>query len=1198
MKPEHFSRSAVLLLCIAWATFVSSFPAAGQRAAAADEIRIVEAQGLVELSTDGGVRWVKTQKDQMVKTGDWLRTGENSGLRLLLSDQSTAVFNELTEIEVLPPHQPQAQAGWRLIRGLFAFFHRDKPGRIRVVTRGAAAGVDGTTWAMQVDFVDNVERTTLFVIDGVVRFGNELNELVVTNSQGAVVVLGQAPVYTAGFIVNNVLQWAFYYPAVLNLDELPLAPAEEQALAESMKNYRAGELLAALASYPAGRQPATDAERVYYAALLLSVGQAAKAETILATVAADASPRLTRLSAALRHLIAAVKLDQSTNPPIDQSTLSTEFLAASYYEQSLGRGDESLLKALELARQSVAVAPNFAFGWARVAELEFSFGRTGKALEALERSLDLAPRNPQALALKGFLLAAQNKTRDALKYFDDAIAIDAALGNAWLGRGLVRIRRGDLKGGRQDLLIAAAAEPQRSVLRSYLGKAYAEEDRGLFGLGALTGRGVPTESRLALHELELAKGLDPNDPTAWLYSALLKEEQNRANEAIADLERSKELNRNRLIYRSRLLLDQDEATRSANLARIYADTGMEEVAVREAGRAVTVDYANYSPHVFLANSYEVERRANLSNLRFETASLSEYLLANLLGPANGRLLAQPITQLEYGSLFERNRLGLIANTEYFSRGAWHHSGAQYGTYDGSSYSLEAEYRAEPGERINQDLEIRQLEAKFKHDLTPSDSMYFHVLDYRAEGGDNRQLFDESEVARTFRFEQEQTPTILAGFHHQWSPQHHTLLLAGRFDETLDTLEPDSEVLAADRGSGQVIGFALTDASHTYRKQVELYSAELQQIAVAGRQSFVFGARGQWSKQKVADRVEDPFGEFFFLLGLEEPVSVQDEEVTTSSGALYAYDYLQLHDTLQLIGGLNYTVQSIPVNAASAPISSERDHQDRLTPKAAIVWSPVPWSSIRAAYSQSLGGAGFGQSYRLEPTHLAGLLQTFRDPVPPSLVGELDGADIETIEGLWEGRLHHTYMSVGAQQLVADADRQRGMFFQDDPFYVERPLPGLVREQVRFREQAAEFAIHQLINTEWSFGARYRLGYARLKRSFPDYPDLGVNIDDRTDWRGWLHTVALSGLYRHASGVFARADGVFWAQDREREGLDIASDDFWQANFIAGYRFPKQRAELAVGVLNILDCDYRLDPINQYADQPRERTFYARLLINF
>src|SRR6185503_17454295 len=138
-----------------------------------------------------------------------------------------------------------------------------------------------------------------------------------------------------------------------------------------------------------------------------------------------------------------------------------------------------------------------------------------------------------------------------------------------------------------------------------------------------------------------AKDIDPNDPTAWLYSALLNHQENEVNRAIRELEESKELNNNRYLYRSEFLLEQDQAARSVNLARLYADADLGDVAVREAGRAVTLDYADYSAHVFLANGYEVERRANLSNLRFEAASLNEYLLAKLLGPANGRLLAQP-----------------------------------------------------------------------------------------------------------------------------------------------------------------------------------------------------------------------------------------------------------------------------------------------------------------------------------------------------------------------------------------------------------------------------------------------------------------------------------------------------------------------------------------------------------------------------
>ena len=110
-----------------------------------------------------------------------------------------------------------------------------------------------------------------------------------------------------------------------------------------------------------------------------------------------------------------------------------------------------------------------------------------------------------------------------------------------------------------------------SVFHSYLGKALSMEKK-------------PEEAR---KDLDLAKQLDPNDPTPWLYSALLAQQQNRINEGLEDLERSKALNDNRSLYRSQLLLDQDQAVRSANLAALYRDAGMSDFSIREASRAVS-----------------------------------------------------------------------------------------------------------------------------------------------------------------------------------------------------------------------------------------------------------------------------------------------------------------------------------------------------------------------------------------------------------------------------------------------------------------------------------------------------------------------------------------------------------------------------------------------------------------------------------
>ena len=734
---------------------------------ATNEIRIVELQGTVEFSPAAAIVWMPAQTNQILHPFDRLRTGANSRIALLWSDRSVVSFGASAELEVLPPDSAGAQCGLHLLRGIVSFFHRNEPGRIRIITRGAVAGVEGTEFVLAVEPGNDTELATMSVIDGKVRFGNEQATLLLTNGQQAVAEPGKAPVRTAGFIANNVLQWCFYYPAVIDPADLPFTPEEQKALGESLQAYRSGDLLVALAKYPATEQPGSDAERVYYAGLLLGVGQVEPAETALASLSVtNASSRPQRVALALRQLISAVK--RQPNPAAIRPELATEFLADSYYEQSRAIPGISLPAALDSARRAVTNSPDFGFAWERVAELEFSFGHTGRALEALDKSLALSPRNAQALALKGFLLAAQNHTGEAIGWFDQALAVDSALGNAWLGRGLCRIRRGDTKGGREDLLVAAALEPQRAGLRSYLGKAYA--DAG--------------DYPRATKELQLAKKLDPKDPTPWLYSALLNQENNRINDAIRDLEKSQELNDNRSVYRSQLLLDQDQAVRSANLAAMYQDAGMDDVAVREASRAVNYDYANYSAHLFLANSYAELSDPNKINLRYETPAENEYLLANLLAPVSAGMLSPTISQQEYSPLFERNRFGVVSSTEYLSRGAWTQSGAQFGTFENFSYDVEAFYHSDPGQRANNDIEQRQLSLTLKQQITPQDSVYLKVQQYEADSGDLAEYYNQNLASPTFRMNEQQEPNVSLGYHHEWSPGVHTLFLAARLNDTI------------------------------------------------------------------------------------------------------------------------------------------------------------------------------------------------------------------------------------------------------------------------------------------------------------------------------------------------------------------------------------------------------------------------------
>ena len=1160
-----------------------------------NEILIAELQGTVEVFPAGATTWVLTQTNQILHPFDRLRTGPNSRAALRWSDQSIVPFSASTELEILPPHSPDAQSGLHLIRGIISFFHRDTPSRIRVVTRGAVAGVEGTEFVLAVTTANGVELTTLSVIDGKVQFGNEHATLVLTNSQQAVAELGQAPVRTAGFLANNVLQWCFYYPAVLDLADLPLTPEAENILGESLAAYRTGDLLAALAKYPAKRLPGSDAERVYYAALLLSVGQVEEAEPALSSLsAANASARPPRLALALRQLISAVKRqpDSLTRNP----QLATELLAASYYEQSQAVRGTSLERALILAKQAAANSPQFGFAWARVAELEFGYGHTENALDALNKGLALTPRNAQALALKGFLLAAQNQTRDAISWFDRALAVDAALGNAWLGRGLCRISRGDKVGGREDLLVAAALEPRRAALRSYLGKADANAG----------------DYSRAVKELQIAKHLDPNDPTAWLYSALLNQQYNRINDAIGDLEKSQELNDNRSVYRSQLLLDQDRAVRSANLAAMYRDAGMIEVATREAARAVNYDYVNYSAHLFLANSYAALRDPNEINSRYETPARSEYLLADLLAPVSAGTLSPAVSQQEYSSLFERDHFGVVSSTEYLSRGAWTQSGAQYGTFENFNYSLEAFYRSDPGQRMNNDIEQRQLTLSLKQQITPEDSVYLLVQHYEAESGDLAQYYTPNMANSTVRFKEKQEPIVAFAYHHEWSPGVHTLFIATRIDDTgsftnqaqptLVAFRPDVDPISMP-GVTMLTGVQGITMHENLVNKLEIYSGELQQIWQQSAHNTILGARVQYGHFKTANLQNLPSTIGFVFP--DPPLSAAQQDITSvfRRFSFYGYHQWEITDSLELIGGLSYDRITFPENFRTAPISGSERTVDQVSPKAGLIWRPAPNTVARFAYTRSLAGASLDQSYQLEPSQVAGFVQSFRSIIPESVAGANVGAKFETYGISLEQKFPiGTYLGVSGELLNSDVRRTVGTF-DVLPDELDYAIPSGLREHLDYQEQSLVFTANQLLSEKWSFGVRYRISQAVLNDDFVDVPTslppiAFGNFQPRQHLEGILEQASLFAIYNHPCGFFGEAEAHWYSQENIGYTPQEPGDNFWQFNLFAGYRFPRRKAELALGLLNITDQDYRLAPINVYNDLPRTRTLVLRLRLSF
>ena len=1156
-----------------------------------------EPQGKI-LSTENSVDFTRSRTNwepavvgQPLVVADRLRTMTLSRAMLQLAELGRLRVNELTTVEVLPPRASGGKAVLDLKSGAMYFFSRDKPLEFQIQTPPQTLAASRGT-----EFLVTIEpggRVVFTVFDGEIELSNPFGPaLVLTNGEQGAAIAGQAPFKLAAIQAVNVVQWWLYYPGVLDLNEIPLTAAEQAALAAPLAGYRQGDLVGAINNYPDGRVPQSDAEKAFYAALLLAVGQVDKADSQLATITTQ--PTLVN---ALKEIIAAVSL---TNFPSAKGPSSaSEWLAHSYSQQA--RFD--LPGALASARAAATNSPEFGFAWERVAELEFSFGHTDESMKALDAALRLSPRNAQAWALKGFLAAAKNDLKAATNYFQTAIDLDRALGNGWLGRGLVRIRLGDQEGGRFDLQTAAAMEPNRSLLRSYLGKAFDS-------LNEVTN---------AAKELRLAKRLDPADPTPWLYSALLLRQQLRFNEAIGDLEKSLVLNTNRAVYRSRLLLDEDHAVRSSSLATIYRSAGMTEVSVREAARAVAADYGNPSAHLFLAESFDALRDPTRFNLRIETAWFNELLLANLLAPVGGGNLSQNISQQEYSRLFEGNRLGLSTFSEYRGDGQYRELASQFGTYRNTSYALDLDYQHNDGVRPNNALDRIEWYTTLKHQITPQDSVLLLMKYQDYHSGDNFQYYDPKAVTRAplfyqtaygitnlltyrphFQFDETQHPLVVAGIHHEWAPGVHSLLLGGRLDNDQRFSDRQTFQRVLTKSTNGVVGSVnQVPMDVAYRSELEIYTGEFNQIIQRERFNVVVGARFQTGDFTTKDQLTLPakLQQSFLRDLFQKPPTADSFTDDFERIAGYGYYTLRVSDDLYATAGVAYDQITLPANFRTVPISSGSTTRDQVGPKGAIVWAPASQFTLRGIYAQALGGVSLDESFRLEPVQLAGFNQAFRSLPSESIpgVGAVTAPGYE-VWGLAADMKFGTRTYVGWQGEILNAAvrRQVGVF----DYYAQRSLPAIpshTPERLDYDERSLALSVNQLVSDEWSVGASYRFTQSELDDSFPLIrPTLPITNPHQ---RANLHEGRLFVLYNHPCGFFAQTETLWFHQDTFDHAPKLDPEDFFQQNLFVGWRLRRQRGEVSVGVLNLNDTDYRLNPLNLYAELPRERIFVARLKFN-
>lgn len=918
MNKGDVRTKALVALVAIWAS--ATFPA---RAADAGLAKVTAVQNTVETKAASAASWSDAAAGRSLAANDRIRTGPASRAAILYSDQTLHRINEKSEVEILPP----AGGGSGIVKifsGQSYFTTRTPKDFGRVQTPTVTAAIKGTEFSVG---VADDGTTIITMIEGTVAASNEFGSVTVTRGEAAVTEPGKAPQRRIVVRPRDAVQWSLYYPPVLG-----------GADAERLKSMGAG------------------GERLVRAASDLSTGQVDAAQALIDDARA-ADPR-NPVALALASVVALANDRRD-----DARTLADQAVAADGSSPSallarsfVAQADFDLAGAAQLAEKAAALDPGSAEALARVAELRLAQGDHAGARKAADEAIGRQPGNARAQTVLGFVHLAAYETKDAEGSFDRAVQADAGFPLAHAGRGIARFRLGNLRGGREELQTAVMLDPAESLYRSYLGKASYEEYR----------------STEAGKEYAAAKDLDPKDPTPWLYSAILLQTENRPVEALENLNGAIKRNDNRAVYRSRLLLDEDRAVRSTDLARIYRDLGFESLGLVSARRSADESQSNYSSHLFLAGNYRALPG-------FASSFLSETLQARIYQPVGVNSVRRDsqgglVGLNEYTALFDRPRArGYVGGSYGYTdtdlssyspcvpcidaislddSNTW--SGDLTGTYHNDRFSAKVEAQAfsDDGFRVNNAQDAHVYSAFVEGAATARDTIQFNAIVGNRKTGD-LPLHQKPIVISPEQFDTDELNFGL-GWHRAFSPGTD-LAVSAIWNKTDQT--------------GTLLDGSFQPTSTTAKATLTGPQLEAQFVRRVGRYGWIAGAGG-----------------FDGTLELEStsPLSTSSAAGTELFGNAYGYVKVSGLGPVELVGGLSLESVDAPVGLlpprdSHIPSSDVRFQNTQVSPKFGLTSSyPEAGLTLRAAVFSRLAPS-IGRLQTLEPTQVSGFNQFYEDP---------------------------------------------------------------------------------------------------------------------------------------------------------------------------------------------------------------------------
>lgn len=1033
-------------------------PAMAQDGCAGQVARTVSVEGVVEIQRAGDTTWIPAVLNDPLCPGDRIRVMADSRAALAMSNESVLRLDQNTSVTVVAPEKPKKLL-LRLISGAVHFFSH-LPRSLSVETPFVNGVVEGTEFFVKLE----TDRTHWTVFRGRVATTSEHGDLLLSDGKSAVFRSGEAPELVTLVRPRDAVQWALHYPALLRID-----PSDLQT-------------------------PLTIAQR------LMSVGRVDEAKKQLDTVP-DSGIRGSDAHA-LRSIIAVVQ-NQKEQALLEahKAVEAAPDNAAAHLALSFAlQADFNIEDALEAAKKAAALDGENGLVRARLAELYMAVGDIDRALIHAKSGAALSPDVSRSYTVLGFAYLAQIRLDQSEQAFAKAIRLDSSEPIPRLGRGLVKIRRGDLDLGREDLEIAVSLDPNNSLIRSYLGKAFFEEKR----------------DDPAGRQFEVAKTLDPNDPTPWLYDAVRKQTENRPVEALQDLQRSIELNDNRAVYRSKLLLDDDLAMRSAGLGRIYNDLGFGQLALAEGWKSLAADPTNHSAHRFLADTY-----ASLPG--HQTARVSELLQSQLLQPANLTPIQPQLAVAdqrivsgggpsdpsfnEFNPYFVRDRVALQISGAYGTQDTRGDDVVVSGLYRNFSFSLGQYHSETEGYRDNNEQKHDIYNAFLQYQFNSKASLMAEIRFKDDEFEDLPQRFDKDNFLETEDHNEELTTTRIGG-RYAFTPQS---MLIGAL--TYQSADFDTEVLP------------VVDIDHSQSG----YIGEVQHLFQYGNLKVVTG--GGHLTQEVERTTT-----LSFVIPPGIPITdVTEEDIDSTHTNLYIYPSISLFDQLVLTAGVSAEWFDVDVV-----------DDDQVNPKLGAVWTPLAGTMLRAAYFRTVGRTFIGDQ-TLEPTNIAGFNQFYTD---------FEATDAYRY-GLGLDQKLLTTLFTGAE------------FAQSDLEVPFTNLNTLTVENADWKETIGRGYLYWIPMNWMSLRGEYIYEYLNRGPS----PMFGnEQVDNVT-----THRVPLEIGFYCPYGITLKFKTTYVEQEgdfvnMETSAIEPGDDAFWVADASISYRLPRRFGLITLSAINLFDED--------------------------